>query len=143
LTAEFRYSEAVTDDVRAALQTLIAAVQQDGRSLVEMVDASPLAVLVANDSGSYVMVNGAACTLTGYSPSELRTLSVWQLTPDIHEREAETLWRAFRQQSEQFGTYRLLRKDGRTVVSEYAAKTNVAPGLHVSVLSEPLEPLNS
>lgn len=138
MTAEFRYSGAVTEAVRAALQTLIAAVQQDGRNLEEMVDASPFAVLVANDSGSYVMANSAACALTGYSRSELRTLSVWQLTPDVHEHEAETLWRAFRQQSEQFGTYRLLRKDGRTVVSEYAAKTNVARGLHVSVLSQPL-----
>ena len=129
----------MTADVRVELQTLTTAVQQGGRSLQDVVDESPLPVLVANDAGSYVMVNRAACSLTGYSPSELRTLSVWQLTPDVHEREAETLWRAFRQQSEQFGTYRLQRKDGQTVVSEYAAKTNVVRGLHVSVLSEPLE----
>ena len=129
----------MTTDVRVGLQTLTTAVQQGGRSLQDVVDESPLPVLVANDAGSYVMVNRAACSLTGYSPSELRTLSVWQLTPDVHEREAETLWRAFLQQSEQFGTYRLQRRDGHTVVSEYAAKTNVVRGLHVSVLSEPLE----
>jgi PAS domain S-box-containing protein len=139
LIGEFRYSEVMTTDVRVGLQTLTTAVQQGGRSLQDVVDESPLPVLVANDAGSYVMVNRAACSLTGYSPSELRTLSVWQLTPDVHEREAETLWRAFLQQSEQFGTYRLQRRDGHTVVSEYAAKTNVVRGLHVSVLSEPLE----
>ena len=86
-----------------------------------------------------MIVNRAASTLTGYSPSELLKLSVWQITPDVHEREAETLWRAFRQQNQQFGTYRLLLKDGRTAVAAYAAKTNVVPGRHVSVL-EPLKP---
>jgi len=123
-------------DVRAALQALIAGVR-DGRSLEELIDTLPFTVLVANDAGSFVMANRLASKLTGYAPSELLKLSVWHLTPDVHEREAETLWRAFRQQSEQFGTYRLQRKDGRTVVSEYAAKT-VVSGLHVSVLGEPL-----
>jgi PAS domain S-box-containing protein len=126
-------------NARAQLDALVAGVN-DGRSLQELIDASPLAVLVANDTGSFVMTNYAASGLTGYSPSELLKLSVWQLTPDVHEREAETLWRAFRQQAEQSGTYRLLRKDGRTIVALYAAKTNVLRGLHVSVLSEPVEP---
>ena len=126
-------------NARAELDALIAGVN-NGRSLQELIDASPLAVLVANDTGSFVMTNHAASELTGYSPSELLKLSVWQLTPDVHEREAETLWRAFRQQAEQSGTYRLLRKDRRTIVASYAAKTNVLRGLHVSVLSEPLEP---
>ena len=127
----------MTDDVRAALHTLIADTERKGRSLKESIDAVPLAVLVSDDSGAYVMANAAASTLTGYSEAELRKLSVWHLTPDIHEHEAETLWRAFRQQREQFGTYRLLLKDGRTTVASYAARANVAPGLHVSVLSEP------
>jgi len=126
-------------NAREQLDALIAGVNS-GRSLQELIDASPLTVLVANDTGSFVMTNHAASGLTGYSPSELLKLSVWQLTPDVHEHEAETLWRAFRQQAEQSGTYRLLRKDGRTIVALYAAKTNVLRGLHVSVLSEPLEP---
>jgi PAS domain S-box-containing protein len=126
-------------DVRGAMQTVITGVRQNGRGLQEMVDASPFAVLVADDAGSFVMANRAASSLTGYSPSELLKLSVWQITPDVHEREAETLWRAFRQQTEQSGTYRLLLKDGRTVVAEYAARTNVLPGLHISVLGEPQE----
>jgi PAS domain S-box-containing protein len=131
------------DDVRRALQTMIADVQQDGRSLDEMVEASRFAVLVTNDDGLFVMANPAACTLIGGSRSDVLKLSVWQITPDVHEREAETLWRAFRQQSEQFGTYRVLRVDGRTVVCEYAAKTNIVPGFHVSILSDPLESLGA
>jgi PAS domain S-box-containing protein len=129
-------------DVREGLLQLVAGVRQDGHGLKELVDASPHAVLVADDDGKFVMANQAASSLTGYSPSELLRLSVWQITPDVHEREAETLWRAFRQHSEQSGSYRLLLKDGRTLIAEYAARTNVLPGLHVSVLGEPLEPKN-
>ena len=133
----------MADDVRSALQRVVVGVQQDGRTLEEMIDALPFAAFVANDAGVFVMVNRAASSLTGYSSSELLKLSVWHITPDVHEREAETLWRAFRQQSEQTGTYRVLRKNGGTVVSQYAAKTNVVAGLHVSILGEPLEPLRA
>jgi PAS domain S-box-containing protein len=102
-----------------------------------MVDVSPCAVLVADDHGSFVMANVVASALTGYSLMELRKLSLWQLTPDVHEREAETLWRAFLQQQEQFGTYRLVKKNGQTIVTPYAARTNVVRGYHVSVLGNP------
>jgi PAS domain S-box-containing protein len=128
----------MTDDVRAGLNTLIADTGEKGRSLKESIDALLLAVLVTDDSGAFVMANAAASSLTGYSEAELPKLSVWHITPDVHEREAETLWRAFRQQREQFGTYRLLLKDGRTAVTRYAARANVVPGLHVSVLSDPI-----
>jgi PAS domain S-box-containing protein len=133
----------VTDDVRGALQKLVADVRQNGRDLDETIEASGFAVFVTNDDGLFVMTNRAASSLTGYSRSELLKLSVWHITPDVHEREAESLWRAFRQQSEQFGTYRLQRKDGSTVVTDYAAKANVVRGLHVSLLGEPLEPLRA
>lgn len=133
----------MTDDVRGALQRLVADVRQNGRSLDETIELSWFAVFVTNDDGLFVMTNRAASSLTGYSRSELLKLSVWHITPDVHEREAESLWRAFRQQSEQFGTYRLQRKDGSTVVTDYAAKANVVRGLHVSLLGEPLEPLRA
>lgn len=126
------------DDVRAALQHLVAGVQR-GRSLQEMVDATRFPALVANDAGSFVMANAAASTLIGYSMSEILKLSVWHVTPPVHEREAETLWRAFRQQSEQYGTYRMVHKDGHTIVMPYAAKTNVVRGRHVSILGQPVD----
>jgi len=126
----------MTNDVRDALQALVAGVE-DGRTLHEMVEASPLAVLVANDHGSFVMANAVASELTGYSVSQLRNLSLWQITPDVLEREAEILWRAFLQQREQFGTYRLIKKNGHTIVVSYAARTNVVRGYHVSVLGSP------
>ena len=103
-------------------------------ALQAAVAASAFAVFVADDSGRFVDANRAAAELTGYSERELRKMSVWQITPDVHEREAETLWLAFLQQHEQSGTYRILHRSGRTLVVPYAARTNVQRGRHISVL---------
>jgi PAS domain S-box-containing protein len=102
--------------------------------LHRLIDALPVAALVVDDTGRYILTNALASELTGYSAEELRRLSLWQLTPDVNEREAETLWRAFRQQRAQTGDYQLLRKDGKVLTVKYAARTNVLPRMHVSLL---------
>ena len=102
--------------------------------LRRLIDALPVAALVVDDSGRYILSNALASELTGYSPEELRRLSLWQLTPDVNEQEAETLWRAFRQQRAQTGDYQLLTKEGRVLTVKYAARTNVLPRMHVSLL---------
>ena len=102
--------------------------------LGQLLDASPFAALVANNGGAYVFSNPAAAELTGYSAPELRRLSVWQLTPNVQEREAEVLWRAFIDKGEQNGEYSLLTKGGPVIITLYAAKANFLPGLHLSVL---------
>jgi PAS domain S-box-containing protein len=95
---------------------------------------APCAAFVANNVGAFVAANQAACELTGYTRSELLHQSVWDITPTTDEREAETLWRAFLQQGEQSGTYRVARKDKSIVAADYLARANVLPGLHVSLL---------
>jgi PAS domain S-box-containing protein len=102
--------------------------------LGDLIRAVPCAALVANDAGAFVLVNEAAVPLTGYSRPELLRLSVWQITPGVNEREAETLWRAFLQQREQIGTYSVLRKDRTVVVADYAARAGVLPGFNVALL---------
>jgi len=102
--------------------------------LRRLIDALPVAALVVDDSGRYILSNALASELTGYSPEELRRLSLWQLTPDVNEHEAETLWRAFRQQRAQSGDYQLLTKGGKVLTVKYAARTNVLPRMHVSLL---------
>jgi len=102
--------------------------------LRHLIEALPVAALVADDRGQYVLGNALASELTGYSADELGRLSVWQLTPGANEAEAETLWRAFRQQRAQSGDYQLLTKDGRLVTAKYAARANILPRLHVSLL---------
>jgi PAS domain S-box len=99
-----------------------------------LIDALPVAALVADDDGRYMLTNSLASNVTGYSAEELRRLSVWDLTPDTGEHEIDTLWRAFRQQRSQSGEYQLLRRDDRVVTVKYAARVSVLPGMHVSLL---------
>jgi PAS domain S-box-containing protein len=102
--------------------------------LNRLIEALPVAALVADDDGRYVLTNPLASNLTGYSADELRRLSVWDITPSRNDREAETLWRAFRQQRAQSGDYQLMTKSGRVVTAAYAARAHVLRGLHVSLL---------
>jgi len=108
--------------------------------LKQLVSALPVAALVADDDGRFVAVNAAAAKLTRYTIRELSRLSVWQITPGADAHDAESLWRAFRDRREQSGSdYRLVTKDGRLRIAEYAAASDVLPGLHVSVLRESAE----
>jgi PAS domain S-box-containing protein len=102
--------------------------------LRRLLEALPVAAFVADDDGRYILTNALASELTGYSAEELRRLSVWQLTPGVNEHDAETLWRAFRQQGAQTGDYELLTKNGQVVRAKYAARANVLPRMHVSLL---------
>ncbi|HVZ78626.1 MAG TPA: PAS domain S-box protein [Gemmatimonadaceae bacterium] len=102
--------------------------------LRRLIATVPAAALVADDAGRYVLANTRASELTGYTGAELRRLSVWQLTPTPDEHDAETLWRAFLQRGNQHGDYQVLRKSGRIVSAAYAARANVLPHLHVSLL---------
>ena len=127
--------------IATCLTTLTADAAEDVRRggapldvLGRLIDELPMAALVVDDSGRYILSNALASELTGYSPEELRRLSLWQLTPDVNEHEAETLWRAFRQQRAQTGDYQLLTKAGAVLTVKYAARTNVLPRMHVSLL---------
>lgn len=99
-----------------------------------LLDGCPIAALVANNAGLFASANTAASALTGYSLRDLQRLSMWQLTPNTADHEAEVLWRAFIAQHEQSGDYRLLVKGGRIIEARYAAVANVLPGLHLSLL---------
>jgi PAS domain S-box-containing protein len=99
-----------------------------------LIDRLPLAALVADDEGHYVLTNAAGARLTGYSASELRRRSVWDLTPSANQRDFEVLWRAFLRQKEQRGVYEVLTKSGRVRKAAYAARAHLLPHLHVTVL---------
>jgi PAS domain S-box-containing protein len=102
--------------------------------LHQLLDELPFAALVADRAGQFVYTNQAASQLTGYTSTELRRLSVWQLTPAVDEREAEVLWRAFIDRGEQNGDYAVLNKAGQTIATTYAAVANFLPGLQLSLL---------
>jgi PAS domain S-box-containing protein len=129
-----------TVDLRERLHELADRATELSRSmsaraaLQRLIDALPMAAFVADSHGRFVVLNTKAADLTGYSVVELRRLSVWQITPGVHEHEAETLWRAFLSKGEQYGEYQLLGRAGRIVNARYAALTDILPGFHASLL---------
>jgi PAS domain S-box-containing protein len=99
-----------------------------------LVEQCAFCVIVANDAGAFVLTNGKASALTGYSRDELRSLSVCHVPIHLSDQETAQLWLAFLDQREQYGQYSLLAKDGHVVMTMYAARAHVLPGLHVSVV---------
>jgi PAS domain S-box-containing protein len=122
----------------AAVAAMRQLVREQGvtpdRAVAAAIDALPVAAFVADDEGHYVAVNEAATVLTGYKAADLRRMSVWELTPEVLESEAPILWKAFLATGEQRGDYRIVTKDGRSLAADYAARANVLPGLHLSLL---------
>ena len=126
---------AVLSALARGAQTLAHSNDKPLIALGALIDALPLAALVAEDHGHYVLANVRATRLTGYSARELRRLSVWDLTPASRLGTGEALWRAFLSREQMAGRYPLRRKNGRIVEARYVAVANVLPGLHVSALA--------
>jgi len=110
------------------------------RAVVKSLTNLTVAVLIANDAGHYVDVNRAASRLSGYTRSELLTLSVWDLTPNMRQTLGRRLWREFLERGRMSGVYLLRRKNGTIVRTRYVALANVLPGIHVSALGMPDAP---
>lgn len=94
------------------------------------------AMLLADDDQRYIDANPAACELTGYDRDELLQLRVQDLTPDDEQGGASEAFAAFVTAGRAEGTFRLARRDGSVVETEFRAVANVAPGVHLSVLHD-------
>jgi PAS domain S-box-containing protein len=110
---------------------------------VSIFEASPFAILIADDSGRYVEANGVACRLFGRPRDELLGLHVTDfvdpadVTPICHS------WNEFRAQKRQSGQFPLVRPDGSRRVLRYHAVADFSPGLHLSFLEDVTEALAS
>jgi PAS domain S-box-containing protein len=104
--------------------------------LQALFDQAHDAFLLLDDQGCYVDANMAACTLTGYSRSELLRLSIFDLAaPAAHDNQSR-VWNAFIDLGTRFGEFMLLRKDGSGVLIEFYAMARITPGVHLSVLRD-------
>jgi CheY-like chemotaxis protein len=112
-------------DLRTEASALIARAQSR--------TGASIALMAADDSAQYVAANGASTALTGYDPTELIGLSVWDLTPP-GAADARGLWNSFIASGTQEGRYSLKRRDGQSVEARYFAVANIAPGLHLSAI---------
>jgi PAS domain S-box-containing protein len=123
---------------RSILDTEMARLEQQPptsmASLSRYVRDLPVAAMVTNDVGAYVVTNAAASRLTGYSADELCKMSVWDVSLPANDRETDVLWRSFVHVGTQRGTLKLKTKKGSLVSAAYVAKKHVLKGLHISLL---------
>lgn len=90
------------------------------------------AIVVTDDDGRYVDVNPAACELFGRSRGELLGLRPGALSGAEDEQDGRRLVT----DGSIGGSHIVVRPDGQVRETEFAAKANVLPGRHVSVLRD-------
>jgi two-component system, cell cycle sensor histidine kinase and response regulator CckA len=95
------------------------------------------AMVITDDNGRYVDVNPAACELFGRSRSEL----LGDRSGDAagSSTEEEQTWRTLATDGSAAGLHTVVRPDGEVRETEFAAKANVLPGRHLSVLRDVTE----
>ena len=108
-----------------ATQSLIQA-----SLLGEAVEHGPAAVFVADETGRYVAVNQAACSLVGYTRDELLAMSVADLLPPGASLER---WQQIAGQRSISGSASIRRKDGSLVTFTYVAGGTTVAGMPVYV----------
>jgi two-component system, cell cycle sensor histidine kinase and response regulator CckA len=95
------------------------------------------AMVITDDDGGYVDVNPAACELFGRSRSELLGARSGDATGSA--TEGEQAWRTLATDGSAAGLHTVVRPDGEVRETEFAAKANVLPGRHLSVLRDVTE----
>jgi len=102
--------------------------------LSRAIEQLPVAALVADNSARYVAANIHAENLTGYTGTELLSMSVGDLAVMPAEELLEDRWGRFIGRGAQRGEYDVRRKNGSTIRIRYWAFASIAPGLHLSLL---------
>jgi PAS domain S-box-containing protein len=93
------------------------------------------AVLVVDDSRTFVDANPAACRLLGLSSPELigRRFDDFLAEPGV---DLDAAWRTFLETGEQTGELRLVRPDGELKHVEYSATARFVAGRHLAILRD-------
>ncbi len=115
-------------------------VEQHQARFQALFEAAQDAVLIADNDRRYVDANPAAGALLGLPPDQLlgRRLDEFLETTSGHS-SGEQAWRSFQVTGVQRGECRMRRADGTFCEVEYSAKTDFAPGLHLSILRDVTE----
>jgi two-component system, cell cycle sensor histidine kinase and response regulator CckA len=95
------------------------------------------AVVIVDDDGRYLDVNPAACALFGYSREELANMHAGRLS--ANPEEGAEVWRALVENGVATGTHEFVHADGSVREAEFAARANVLPGVHISVIRDVTE----
>jgi len=95
------------------------------------------AMVITDDDGRYVDVNPAACELFGRSRSEL--LGARSGDAAGNAADSGQRWSKLVTDGSAAGLHTVVRPDGEVRETEFAAKANVLPGRHLSVLRDVTE----
>jgi two-component system, cell cycle sensor histidine kinase and response regulator CckA len=95
------------------------------------------AVVICGSDGRYLDANPAACELFGYARDELIGMRLGEVAGD--PVEAAEAWRTLLETGVARGTREFVRPDGSVREAEFAARANVLPGVHISVLRDVTE----
>jgi PAS domain S-box-containing protein len=94
------------------------------------------AILIADDEGRYLDANPAACSLLGLTKDEIIGRHVSDFTAAGHTAEVTQQWKLFLAEGSQQGIFELSRPDATTLTVDFAAKANILPGRHLSILRD-------
>ncbi|MFC7028774.1 ATP-binding protein [Halomicroarcula sp. GCM10025710] len=92
------------------------------------------ALVVADDTGTYVDANPAAAALFGVERSELIGMSIQDFAASDFDFDRE--WSDFRQDKRGRGQFPLVRPNGTKRIVEFAATSDIYPGHHLSALRD-------
>ncbi|AUV82022.1 hypothetical protein C2R22_10480 [Salinigranum rubrum] len=95
------------------------------------------ALVLADDEGTYLDANPAACDLFGLPRAELVGRSVGDFAAPGFDFDAA--WDGFLGAESMRGEFELVRPDGDTRVTDFTARANIRPGEHLSVLRDVTE----
>jgi PAS domain S-box-containing protein len=97
-------------------------------------DGAPSAILIADDEGRYVDANPAASELLGIPREEILRRSIADVSPpDFDFRGA---WKEFLRTGHGRGEFELHLPGGGIRTVEYAARANISPGRHLSIMRD-------
>ena len=109
----------------------------DGLHWRAVFDQALSPMLLADDHGRCLAANRAACQMLGHSQDELLAMRVTDLV--LVDAAPAERWSQFRADGHSRGQLSLQRRDGAVVIVEFAAASDIAPGVHLSVLLDVTE----
>jgi len=121
-------------NAKHAAEAALAASERRYRALFQRAGD---AILVADDSGTYVDANDSAALLLGLPREEIigHRLNDF-LVDQLKSIDARAAWEVLRAAGEMRGEVHLRRADGEVLEAEYQAIADVATGLHLGVLRD-------
>lgn len=104
-----------------AVEAIARQLSDSERSLRSILDNAPDAVFIAGPNKRYEYGNQGASGLIGYTPDEILTLAIDDLTPEGQGDEHQRIFNEVLRHGHVFSELKLRRKDGSTALVELSA----------------------